>query len=128
MEREVTIQATDTASGEITGITHTPTPWQTEGCVSLVGESYLWCGGIQPVGGAKYRGHIASIQSADHIGGISIAEAEANAALIVKCCNAMPAIIELLEDIGNWMTDAGAGYERALITRVDAALKVLRNE
>ncbi len=66
---------------------HTPGPWgfQGDSCwVSGQGGNVrynLWCGSVYPVR-ERYIGEIVSIQSCDHIDGISRDEAEANARLI----------------------------------------------
>jgi hypothetical protein len=60
----------------------TPGPWACSGKVERVDGTELWCGSINPVSTPKFRGPIANIQSADHIGGISCDEAQANAHLL----------------------------------------------
>lgn len=62
----------------------TPGPWMYSGSICDVNTSRLYCGGVYPVEvkGSDYRGPVATIQSCDHIKGISQAEAEANARLI----------------------------------------------
>ena len=67
----------------------TPGPWFAVGKVTPVGDPdgggvcNLWCGSVTP-DTPPYRGEICTIQSADHIGGISREEAEANARLIAS--------------------------------------------
>lgn len=63
----------------------TPGPWSCVGKIQQVEHcGDLWCGSINPSSASetKYRGAIAHIQSADHIGGISAIEALANARLL----------------------------------------------
>jgi hypothetical protein len=60
----------------------TPGPWSCSGKIDQVDGYDLWCGSIAPVSAPKYRGEIARVQSADHIGGISAIEALANARLL----------------------------------------------
>jgi len=79
---------------------HTPGPWKMQGdrCwVSGQGGNVrynLWCGSVYPVR-ERYIGEIVSIQSCDHIDGISRDEAEANARLI----SSAPEMLESLESL-----------------------------
>lgn len=81
---------------------HTPTPWRFSGLITKVsGENgdtldHLWCGYIDTTA-PHYRGQIASIQSCDHIRGISREEAATNAAFIVKAVNSHDALVKALE-------------------------------
>lgn len=77
---------------------YTPGPWVLTGRVHPVGdagdETDLYCGSVYP---EPWRGSVCSIQSADHIDGISREEAEANATLIA----AAPDLLYALERIAN---------------------------
>lgn len=75
---------------------HTPGPWVVNGEVREVGadggeKHRLYCADI--VLGAEWRGYVASVQSCDHIDGITREEAEANARLIA----AAPDLVKALE-------------------------------
>jgi hypothetical protein len=77
---------------------HTPGPWEAQGEARLVGtneEHHLWCGNIWPLG-PSYRGEICTVQSADHISGISRQEAEANARLIAAAPDLLAALKGIL--------------------------------
>jgi hypothetical protein len=76
---------------------HTPGPWVAT-CSDVVGERPIGDSGlrfwnVEESDGPKYRGNVASVFSAEHIGGITIAERNANARLIA----AAPDLLEALE-------------------------------
>ncbi|MES2166579.1 MAG: hypothetical protein V4458_06040 [Pseudomonadota bacterium] len=101
---------------------HTPGPWRFSGHVTPVGGEdgaidMLWCGDVRPPDGNKYRGQIASIQSAEQINGIAAAEAEANARLIA----AAPDLLKALKQIRLWLAVEGCWEQMEI---ADAALLV----
>lgn len=72
-------------------------PWTADGEICTVSEAFLlWCGAVNPPEVDGFRGSICRIQSAAHLDGdpISNAEAEANAYLIA----AAPALYEALSE------------------------------
>ncbi|MNL54803.1 hypothetical protein D3C87_1781660 [compost metagenome] len=79
-------------------VKHTPGPWDSRGEVKWVGDensqSKLYVGDIRPVS-EDFRGQICTIQSADHIKGISREEAAANACLI----KAAPELLDCLREL-----------------------------
>ncbi|HDA7126277.1 TPA: hypothetical protein O5T86_001281 [Staphylococcus aureus] len=81
---------------------HSPGPWVVNGEVREVGadggeKHRLYCADI--VLGAEWRGYVASVQSCDHIDGITREEAEANARLIA----AAPDLLKAAEKfIAQW--------------------------
>ena len=65
---------------------HTPGPWAVSGSIKSVNGDDLYVGYVFPdVEG--YRGDVCSVQSADHISGITRDEAAANASLIASAPN-----------------------------------------
>lgn len=70
---------------------HTPGPWRTYSARGSDGEHCYW--GIDPEG--DYRGTIGSSHDAEHIGGITKEESEANARLIA----AAPELLEALDEM-----------------------------
>ena len=111
---------------------HTPGPWVANGEVHEVKEAsgkslLLYCAGIvlgddDPRG---WRGYIASVQSADHIGnGITREEAEANARLIA----AAPGLLAALERARPYVKPSHPGdiQADADLRAIDAALSASR--
>ena len=74
---------------------YTKGPWRAVGKITAVAGDSLWCGHIQRKDDGAYRGRIADIQSADHVGGITREEARANARLIA----ASPDLLEALKGL-----------------------------
>ena len=96
---------------------HTTGPWEFYGKVCAVGEvgdeSDLYCGHVAPI---PWRGYVCSIQSADHVCGISREEAEANARLIA----AAPELLEALRDMVSdrkCLSEATVNFARAAIAK-----------
>ena len=81
---------------------HTKGPWKVNGELAIVGEirTQLFCATVDPLTAEKYRGSICTIQSCDHIKGITQEEAEANARLIAEAPNMLKALKFLLA--GSW--------------------------
>lgn len=106
----------------------TPGPWTVVGKVERVEGTDLWCGSIIPVSAPKFRGSIASVQSCDHIGGINIEEARANAYLLAAAsellavCRAIESHcrVETPETRGNVKAHTAEGH--ALRARMQAAI------
>lgn len=78
---------------------HTPGPWVTT-CCDVTGERPVGDSGIRywyvdPVG--EYRGSVCNVHAAEGIGGITIAERDANARLIA----AAPDLLAELQNIAN---------------------------
>lgn len=116
-------------------VTHTPTPWlvddQTEEVIALGEEPSEWI---------NIRSEDGTLAST-YMGGLEVNRA--NAAHIVRCVNSHAALLELLEDCGNALTDceselleaamvsmsAADRYtdNRALIAKLDSFLKELRS-
>lgn len=63
---------------------HTPGPWEAD-CCDVTGARPPGDSGVRfwsVVGKGDYRGSVCNVHSAEHIGGITIAERDANARLI----------------------------------------------
>ena len=76
---------------------HTPGPWYHTGNVENVGTDFLWCGQVQPLREPRrYVGDICNIQSCDHIQGITVDEAQANARLIAAAPDMLDACRQAL--------------------------------
>lgn len=79
----------------------TPGPWVAVNH-DVEGERYIGDSGVRfwnvlrDIG--PYRGDVCAVHSAQHIGGITLAERNANAALIA----ASPALYEALEELVKW--------------------------
>lgn len=105
---------------------HTPGPWVVNGKVREVGadggeKHRLYCADI--VLGAEWRGYVASVQSCDHIDGITREEAEANARLIAAAPDLVKALEEAI-DVFEGMNDDEINVE--LLPRLRAALASAR--
>lgn len=100
---------------------HTPRPWRSEGAPEFVNSTELWCGWIEPTSTESYRGRIATVQSCDHITGITRDEAAANARLIAAAPDLLEAVTELLA------THPAAYREpNAIDNRTDNAVRIAR--
>ena len=104
-------------------------PWAADGEICTVSDAFLlWCGAVNPPEVDGFRGSICRIQSAAHLDGdpISNAEAEANAYLIA----AAPLLYEELENaIKNLeYTEGEYGAMDADLNRFRYALSVARGE
>lgn len=113
----------------------TPGPWRASGEIKLIGgeedETLHWCGVVHPVCDVgEYRGPICHIQSCNHIGGISRAEAAANAKAIAAVPDLIAALQEAREFIDGQIDVVDGSYgvpapNRAmtLAQEIDAALE-----
>lgn len=102
---------------------HTPGPWRASGEDRVVSETLLYCGDVAPViaDGNGYRGDIATIQSANHLGGYAIGreEAAANARLIAAAPELLDKHEENLGDLWLLRRAIQAGdADRELLLRV----------
>lgn len=103
---------------------HTPTPW-----VRPVGTDYL-------IGGNGHNGpiYIATIESATapnrHHYTAPKERAEANAAFIVRACNAHEALVAVAEQAEAWADELGddSGGAIAFRNKIRDALKLARGE
>jgi hypothetical protein len=73
--------------------THTSGPWEVHGAVHR-GKVLFWS--INEASAAKYRGDIATVHDAEHMGGISTAERDANARLIAAAPDMLAALKAIL--------------------------------
>lgn len=117
---------------------HTPGPWAVRGSIKSVDGDDLYVGYVLPdVKG--YRGDVCSVQSADHISGITRDEAAANASLIASAPDllaerdrlrevnsvllaALEAACEEIKYLRDWANNHGAMYDEERFTEGLAAI------
>jgi hypothetical protein len=106
---------------------HTPGPWYISGGVHPVGNAEdgihdLYCADVIPPHDERWRGYVCTIQSADHISGISKEEAEANARLIRAAPDLLAACRRFAEEWRNGHVSVGACED------AEAAIALARGE
>lgn len=114
---------------------HTPGPWAaycndlSEGELRPVGDSGVRYWDVNPDQSERYRGAICNVHAAEHIGGISLAERDANAHLIA----AAPELFNELADLVDWLDEnrraiEGEFHMDDLLADARAALAKARGE
>lgn len=104
----------------------TPGPWHAS-CHDVIGKRAIGDSGVRfwsvtPEG--KYRGDVANVGSAEHIGGIKLGERDANAHLIA----AAPDLYEALEAADKALWAEGYTVADPTVVKIAAALTKARGE
>ncbi len=88
---------------------HTPGPWVAS-CCDITDERPVGEDGVRfwniTQGGVPYRGDVCNVHQAGHIGGITIAERDANARLI----SAAPDLLDVVQTLRDYVSDCASGW------------------
>lgn len=108
---------------------HTPGKWLVDRCDTSISESgdLVVCIDIAPeIDGYEYRGQIAYLQSCEHIDGISVEEAKANARLIATAPELLKALRDILRSTRKdfeWSPDGERKHKEAYSEQFNAIAK-----
>jgi hypothetical protein len=129
------IQSNSELSASNGAVTHAPTPWRVLGEDSADGIPYIEIA-TGEMGTLSYSSicHVQPGYDDDTDEFVITAETRERAELIVRCVNAMPAMLELLEDVGNLLTDWHYGsygsfcprQARELSAKIDTVIKGIK--